>query len=271
MMIFGPLVAPSTSTVTDALPRSEAPEVTLSPSTASTTGRLSVSPTAVATLSISMTSPTATFCCLAPARTIAYTAVSFVEALGRTHPGLGRRRTRSPTGSGAGRAAEVPPHREGTRERAEGQYYGPGARTAKREAPGSSQRLRAPFFFTGTCSTTGLSSPVPSPSAPVVPLTGSAVMTAGAEAVAGGPAGRLAARPRVRVTTRGFSGSGVGSGSGVASGVASTCGALTAASAGAEVSAGGAAGRLAARRRVRVTTRGFSGSGVGSGSGSGVG
>ncbi len=53
--------------------------VTVSPSTASTTGRVRVSPTGVETLSISMTSPTATFSCFAPARTIAYTtAVSLI-------------------------------------------------------------------------------------------------------------------------------------------------------------------------------------------------
>src|SRR6476661_4540443 len=78
MMILGPLVAPSTSTVTEALSSAFASEVIVSPSTARTTGRVSVEPTSVVTLSISMTSPTATFCCLAPARTIAYTAVSFV-------------------------------------------------------------------------------------------------------------------------------------------------------------------------------------------------
>src|SRR6476646_7294499 len=76
MMILGPLVAPSTSTVTPALSRPVA--VTVSPSTVITTGSVSVSPTAASVLSISMTSPTATFCCLLPARTIAYTAVSFV-------------------------------------------------------------------------------------------------------------------------------------------------------------------------------------------------
>src|SRR4051794_19989348 len=76
MMIFGPLVAPTTSTVTLAWPSASAPAVTLSPSTSITTGRLTVSPTAWATLSISMTSPTATFCCWPPLRTIAYTADS---------------------------------------------------------------------------------------------------------------------------------------------------------------------------------------------------
>src|SRR3954451_24644026 len=81
MMILGPLVAPSTSTVTPALSRPVA--VTVSPSTVITTGSVSVSPTAASVLSISMTSPTATFCCLLPARTIAYTAVSFVGL--RTH------------------------------------------------------------------------------------------------------------------------------------------------------------------------------------------
>src|SRR6476646_5539775 len=71
MMIFGPLVRPVTSTVTLALSRPVA--VTFSPSTTITTGRVRVSP-AAAIASISMTSPTATFCCLLPLRTIAYTA-----------------------------------------------------------------------------------------------------------------------------------------------------------------------------------------------------
>src|SRR6476646_3802114 len=71
MMIFGPLVRPVTSTGTLALSRPVA--VTFSPSTTITTGRVRVSP-AAAIASISMTSPTATFCCLLPLRTIAYTA-----------------------------------------------------------------------------------------------------------------------------------------------------------------------------------------------------
>src|ERR1700710_1810613 len=82
MTILGPLVAPSTSTVTPALSRPEA--VTFSPSTTSTTGRVSVSPTPVSILSISMTSPTATFCCLLPARTTAYTACSLSSGLHTT-------------------------------------------------------------------------------------------------------------------------------------------------------------------------------------------
>src|SRR6188768_3481131 len=90
MMILGPLVAPSTSTVTPALSRPVA--VTVSPSTTITTGRVNDSPTPVSTLSISMTSPTATFCWVAPARTIAYTAVSFVESL-RQAVALGPSRT----------------------------------------------------------------------------------------------------------------------------------------------------------------------------------
>src|SRR6476661_2013122 len=71
MMIFGPLVRPVTSTVTLALSRPVA--VTLSPSTTITTGRVRVSP-AAAIASMSMTSPTATFGCLLPLRTTAYTA-----------------------------------------------------------------------------------------------------------------------------------------------------------------------------------------------------
>src|SRR3954467_9645580 len=76
MVTFGPFVAPRTSTVTDAFASASAPAVTLSPSTSITTGRLTESPTPWATLSISMTSPTATFCCWPPLRTIAYTADS---------------------------------------------------------------------------------------------------------------------------------------------------------------------------------------------------
>src|SRR5919107_4257951 len=76
MVILGPLVAPSTSTVTVALPSASAPVVTFSPSTSITTGRVTESPTSWVTLSISMTSPTATFCCWPPLRTIAYTADS---------------------------------------------------------------------------------------------------------------------------------------------------------------------------------------------------
>src|SRR4029079_2961829 len=76
MMILGPLVAPRTSTVTPALSRPVA--VTVSPSTVITTGSVSVAPTAASVLSICLTSRTAPFCCLLPARTIAYTAVSFV-------------------------------------------------------------------------------------------------------------------------------------------------------------------------------------------------
>src|SRR3954452_7374470 len=74
MMIFGPFAAPTTSAVTDALASVSASEVTLSPSTSSSTGSETDSPTPVPTLSISMTSPTATFCWVAPLRTIAYTA-----------------------------------------------------------------------------------------------------------------------------------------------------------------------------------------------------
>src|SRR6478609_1653296 len=107
MMIFGPLVAPRISTVTDALSSAFASDVTVSPSTTRTTGSFTESPAAVVTLSISMTSPTATFCCLAPARTIAYTAVSFVvlaeldgtSMSGRTVWGTTLERRRTKTGA----------------------------------------------------------------------------------------------------------------------------------------------------------------------------
>src|SRR4249919_2119722 len=112
MMILGPLVAPSTSTVTPAPSRPVA--VTVSPSTVITTGSVSVSPTAASVLSISMTSPTATFCCLLPARTIAYTAVSFIGTeLWVCRPGIVDPR------AGRGRAAE----QKGTPERTEGPCY----------------------------------------------------------------------------------------------------------------------------------------------------
>src|SRR4051812_19841118 len=106
MMILGPLVAPSTSTVTPAF--SSPVAVTLSPSTVITTGRVSVSPTATSVLSISMTSPTATFCCLLPARTIAYTAVSFVgptDVQALKAPPVRERGTGSGAGARAGQRA----------------------------------------------------------------------------------------------------------------------------------------------------------------------
>src|SRR6201989_1018723 len=112
MTILGPLVAPRTSTVTPAFSRPVG--LTVSPSTVITTGSVSVSPTAASGLSISMTSPTATFCCLLPARTIAYTAVSFVglELLVR-RPEL--------VGPGEGRAGGA--GQKGTPERTEGPCY----------------------------------------------------------------------------------------------------------------------------------------------------
>src|SRR3954452_6018042 len=92
MWIFGPLGAPTSSAATAPLSSVAASDVIESPSTTSTTGRVSDSPGAVATLSISMTSPTATFCCLLPLRTIAYTATHsprwFLECRGpRVSPG----------------------------------------------------------------------------------------------------------------------------------------------------------------------------------------
>src|SRR5512139_3222661 len=117
MTIFGPLVPPSTSAVTVALPSASASEVTLSPSTSSTTGSLTESPTSLATLSISMTSPTATFCCWPPLRTIAYTADSLSSSDYKfgfcgtaRHPAGERERA---TGAQDGRALH-----------AEGQVYG---------------------------------------------------------------------------------------------------------------------------------------------------
>src|SRR5689334_4559897 len=228
MMILGPLVAPSTSTVTDALSRPVL--VTVSPSTAMTTGRLIDSPTAVETLSISMTSPTATFCCLAPARTIAYTAVSFVD-LSLTSWSGAVERTRTILGLFWIERRAGLPHRERHAQAHRGSIVriGPGHRKTV-TGPGvlqgwrAPQRLREPFFLIGTCSTGWLSSdgsasvwaPVSATAVPgsTTPWAGGAptlpelpLGIAGAEAIAGtspssaaapegGPAGRLALRPR---------------------------------------------------------------------------
>ena len=78
--------------------------MTFSPSTTMTTGSVSVSPTSVATLSISMTSPTATFCWVAPARTIAYTAVSFVDSARSVWVRAGRAPLVKHRGQGVGRS-----------------------------------------------------------------------------------------------------------------------------------------------------------------------
>src|SRR5690349_14049095 len=73
MVIFGPLLRPSTSADTATLDKAAASVVTVSPSTTRTAGSETVSPTWSVRLSISMTSPTATFCWVPPLRTIAYT------------------------------------------------------------------------------------------------------------------------------------------------------------------------------------------------------
>src|SRR4051794_4232481 len=131
MTILGPLVAPSTSTVTPALSRPEA--VTFSPSTTITTGRVSDSPTPVSTLSISMTSPTATFCCLLPARTTAYTAGSL--SLDWRMP------------------EKLDMKTMGARQHTEDQlYWLPGGGVKTRPSAGSdAQRLREPLRLIGTC------------------------------------------------------------------------------------------------------------------------
>src|SRR6478609_8411212 len=122
----------------------------------------------------------------------------------------------------------------------EGQDYGIGCRPGKtRSATPFSEpyRLREPFFLIGTCSTTGASSGAPeavsAPSTGVgataspdgVPVPGSRPAVPGSTtpvcgtvpAPDGGPAGRLADRRRVRVTTLGFSGSAGGASAGSSS------------------------------------------------------
>src|SRR5262245_54049850 len=84
MSILGPLVSPMISAVTLTLASFLASAVTLPSSTRSTAGSSSDSPGRASTLSISRTSPTATFCCWPPLRTIAYTADSLSRQRGKT-------------------------------------------------------------------------------------------------------------------------------------------------------------------------------------------
>src|SRR4051794_28466755 len=141
MVIFGPLAAPSTSPVTEAELSASAPVVTFSPSTSMTTGRLTESPTSWATLSISMTSPTATFCCWPPLRTIAYTADSLSSSDYEFTRVVSARSPRS-TALRAGAAPWTHDGAEGT----EDQVYGRHRDRSKR----AGQRLREPFFLIGT-------------------------------------------------------------------------------------------------------------------------
>src|SRR5680860_970247 len=83
-MIFGPLVWPRTSALTFTLASMSASTVTVSPSTKRTAGNETDSPSTDETRSISMTSPTATFCCWPPLRTIAYTT-GLLPHLVKTH------------------------------------------------------------------------------------------------------------------------------------------------------------------------------------------
>src|SRR5664280_1250985 len=73
MLIFGPLVWPTTSAVTATPDRAAASEVTASPSTTSRAGSATPVPGSPGSFSTVMTSPTVTLCCLPPVRTIAYT------------------------------------------------------------------------------------------------------------------------------------------------------------------------------------------------------
>src|SRR5215510_7543303 len=82
MSILGPKVSPRISAVTLTLASFLASAVTLPSSTSSTAGSSSDSPGRASTLSISRTSPTATFCCWPPLRTIAYTADSLSRQKG---------------------------------------------------------------------------------------------------------------------------------------------------------------------------------------------
>src|SRR4051812_3026225 len=78
MLIFGPLVAPRISAVTSYLATSAGALTTLSPLTTRIVGSTTVEPISPANLSTVSTSSTATFSCLPPQRTIAYTAEPFL-------------------------------------------------------------------------------------------------------------------------------------------------------------------------------------------------
>src|SRR5690606_27410194 len=131
---------PRTSTATEALSRPVA--VTVSPSTTITTGRETDSPTAVSTLSISMTSPTTTFCCLLPLRTIAYTATHSPRRTRRSSQQLPK--LRAPTSRG--HQIDSLRNTQGGASNTEGQYYGRGCGSAKRALPLDS----VPYFWEPT-------------------------------------------------------------------------------------------------------------------------
>ena len=76
MVIFGPLVGLTTSAVTLTLASLPASLVTVEPSTSRSGVRSMLSPASPFTLSMMRTSPTDTFSCRPPARTIAYTLSS---------------------------------------------------------------------------------------------------------------------------------------------------------------------------------------------------
>ena len=118
-----------------------------------TTGRVTDSPTSWATLSISMTSPTATFCCWPPLRTIAYTADSLSSSdyeFGSARPAHAHRsRTTGRAGSGADTHGRRSEHRGSSLRTAAAAGQNDAGPTSRRPA----HRLRDPFFLTGTCST----------------------------------------------------------------------------------------------------------------------
>src|SRR3954467_5363122 len=78
MLILGPLTAPRISAVIVNFASSSTALTMLEPSTTSTGAKFTTSPTSALILSTVSSSPTLTFSCLPPARTIAYTAKPFV-------------------------------------------------------------------------------------------------------------------------------------------------------------------------------------------------
>src|SRR5512139_1978661 len=96
MLILGPLTAPMISAVISYLASSAGALTTLSPSTTSSAGNVTDEPASPASLSTVSTSSTATFSCLPPQRTIAYTAEPLPYArLRRVSAAISDRRSRN--------------------------------------------------------------------------------------------------------------------------------------------------------------------------------
>src|SRR4051794_36840245 len=141
MLIFGPLVAPRISAVTSYLATSPGALTTLSPSTTRSAGSVTVEPISPANLSTVTTSSTATFSCLPPQRTIAYTAEPFlcVPRARLIEQKLNWKLLPAPIGRGASGALTT------AQERRKTQDTGSGAPRSNRSLTGPRSRIAAPY------------------------------------------------------------------------------------------------------------------------------